>query len=103
MNAGLVVQYAVIALLVAASAAYTVRRLAPALTTRWQAGIAGMLLKPGRAAFAQRIGRALQPRAATGDCSDGCSTCGGCSTAAPPAAGTGEKEEPLTFHPYRRS
>ncbi|HEY1611947.1 MAG TPA: DUF6587 family protein [Paraburkholderia sp.] len=102
MNAGLVVQYAVIVLLVLASIAYMVRKLAPKLTTRWQAGVAGALLKPGRAAFAQRIGRALQPRDATGNCGDGCSTCGSCGTDSPPPAENGD-EQPLTFRPYRRS
>jgi hypothetical protein len=107
MNAALVVQYAVIALLVAASAAYTVRRLAPALTTRCQAALAGTLLRPGRASFLQRVGRALQPRAATGNCGDGCGTCGSCGTASATATATatagGAQEQPLTFHPQRRS
>jgi len=99
MTVGLVAQYAVIALLVAASAAYTLRRLAPALTTRWQAGVARTLQRPGRAALVRRIGRALQPRAATGDCGDGCGTCGSCGTA---SAAPREDEQPLTFHPHRR-
>jgi len=101
MNVGLVVQYAVIVLLVIASAAYMLRRLAPTLTTRWQGGVAGILLKPGRAAFVQRIGRALQPRAAGGNCGDGCSTCGSCGTASS-AAGPDAEEQPLTFRPHRR-
>jgi len=100
MNPGLVAQYVVIALLVAVSAVYMLRRLAPTLTTRWQASAAGALLKPGRAAFARRIGRALQPRAATGNCGDGCGTCGSCGTS---AAAPSRDEQPLTFHPRRPS
>lgn len=94
-------QYAVIALLVVVSAFYMLRRLAPTLTARWQAGIASSLLKPGRAKFAQRIGRALQPRTAAGNCGDGCSTCGSCGSPSAPAEGA--DEQPLTFQPYRRS
>lgn len=100
MNAGLVAQYAVIALLVVGAAVYMLRRLAPKLTTRWQAGIAGALLKSGRPAFAQRVGRALQPAAATGDCGDGCGSCGSCGTS---SSAPSVEEAPLTFHPQRRS
>lgn len=103
MNAGLVVQYAVIVLLVVASAVYMCARLAPTLTTRWRAGVAGSLLKPGRGGFARRIGRFLQPRAASGNCGDGCSTCGSCGTDSPASPATGTEDQPLTFRPYRRS
>ncbi|HTH60006.1 MAG TPA: DUF6587 family protein [Paraburkholderia sp.] len=103
MNVGLVVQYAVIGLLVVASAVYMLRRLAPTLTTRGQAALAGRLLKPGRTRFAQRVGRALQPRAATGNCGDGCGTCGSCGTGSDAGQAAGTDEKPLTFQPYRRS
>jgi hypothetical protein len=103
MSAGLVVQYAVIVLLVTGSAAYMLRKLAPTLTTRWQAGVAGSLQRPGRGGFARRVGRFLQPRAATGNCGDGCGTCGSCGTGSSASAATGAQEQPLTFHPYRRS
>jgi len=102
MNAGLVAQYAVIALLVAASAVYMLRRLAPTRSARWQASVARRLLKPGRGAFAQRIGHALQPRAATGHCGDSCGTCGSCGTDASASASAGPEEQPLTFRPYFR-
>jgi hypothetical protein len=63
MNAGLVAQYAVIALLVAASLVYTLRKLAPKTATRAQAAVAAILLRPQRSAFAQRLGRIVQPKA----------------------------------------
>jgi hypothetical protein len=100
MSAGLVAQYAVIAALVAASALYTLRKLAPKLVARQQAAIAASLLTPGRGAFAQRVGRALQPRGATGNCGDGCGTCGSCGPS--PAAESETSERPLTFHPPRK-
>lgn len=96
MSAGLAAQYALIAALVVASAIYTLRRLAPKLTTRWQAAAAGALLAPHRSALLRRIGRALQPRDATGDCGDGCGSCNSCGTA--PVAARAD-EQPLTFHP----
>jgi len=99
MSTGLLAQYTVIAVLVIASALYTLRKLAPTLAARRQAALAARLLKPGRSAFAQRVGRALQPRGATGNCSDGCGTCGSCG---PKDANANEKrEQPLTFHPPR--
>jgi hypothetical protein len=100
MNAGLLAQYAVIAALVAASALYTVRKLAPKLVVRQQTALAASLLAPGRGAFAQRVGRALQPRGATGNCGDGCGTCGSCGPT--PAADSDQSEHPLTFHPPRK-
>jgi len=100
MSAGLVAQYAVIALLVAASFIYTVRKLAPTTATRAQAALAAALLRPQRGAFAQRLGRFAQPRGATGDCGDGCGTCGTCGPA--PAATDASNLQPVTFHPRRK-
>jgi hypothetical protein len=100
VNAGIVIQYAVIAALVAASAVYTLRKLAPKLAVRQQAALAASLLRPGRGAFVQRLGRALQPRGATGNCSDGCGTCGSCGPTPSDDDETGER--PLTFHPPRK-
>jgi len=109
MNIGLLAQYAVVAVLVAMSTFYTVRKLAPVWVSRRQAAVAALLLKPGRGAFAQRLGRALQPRGATGDCGDGCGTCGSCgptdatdATDAPDTARNAAGEQPLVFHPPRR-
>ena len=96
MNAGLVAQYAVIALLVAASFVYTLHKLAPKTATRVQAAVATTLLRPQRSAFAQRLGRFVQPKGATGDCGDGCGTCGTCGPSDAPA------EQTVTFHPPRK-
>ncbi|MCP3708378.1 hypothetical protein M3I54_15495 [Paraburkholderia sp. CNPSo 3274] len=100
MNAGLVAQYAVIALLVAASFVYTLRKLAPKTATRVQAAVAATLLRPQRSAFAQRLGRFVQPKGATGDCGDGCGTCGTCGPT--PAATNASNAQPVTFHPRRK-
>lgn len=100
MSGGLVLQYAVIALLVLASALYTFRKLAPQLATRWQASASASLNKPWRAAWQQRLGRRLRPKAATGHCGDGCDTCGSCGPKPPAAARV--DAQPLEFRPRRR-
>ncbi|MCP3720009.1 DUF6587 family protein [Paraburkholderia sp. CNPSo 3281] len=99
MSAGLVAQYAVIALLVAASFVYTLRKLAPKTATRLQAAVAAILLRPQRGAFAQRLGRFVQPKGATGDCG----TCGTCGTCGPtPAATDTSSTQPVTLHRRRK-
>ncbi|CAB3798310.1 hypothetical protein LMG28688_04698 [Paraburkholderia caffeinitolerans] len=103
MSTSLVVQYAVIALLVAASLWTALRKLAPKTSTRWQAAAAAVLLRPQRGAFAQRMGRFVQPKGATGNCGDGCDTCGTCGPAdATLSAGAASREQPVTFHPRRK-
>ncbi|MBN3856520.1 hypothetical protein G3N59_24365 [Paraburkholderia sp. Ac-20340] len=96
MSANLLLQYAVIALLVAASLWTALRKVAPKTTLRVQAGVAAPLLRPQRGAMTQRIGRWLQPRGATGDCGDGCGTCGTCGPSDAPV------EQTVTFHPPRK-
>jgi hypothetical protein len=100
MSAGLVAQYVIIALLVVISVLYTARRLAPRIGGRWQAAVAAELLRPGRAAFAQRVGRMLQPRGASGSCGGGCGPCGGCGSSGSEATAA-SGEQPLTFRPPR--
>ncbi|MDR3097383.1 MAG: hypothetical protein LBV73_09940 [Paraburkholderia sp.] len=105
MSTSLVLQYAVIALLVAASLWTALRKLAPQTTARWQAAAAAALLKPQRGAFAQRLGRFMQPKGATGNCGDGCGTCGTCGPAdasANASANSAAREQPVTFHPRRK-
>jgi hypothetical protein len=97
MNGGLLLQYAVIAVLVAISALYTLRKLAPQLTSRWLASGAIALNKPWHARWVQALGRKLQPKTATGHCGDGCDTCGSCGPKPPAAART--EAQPLTFRP----
>ncbi|MBY4868556.1 hypothetical protein DIE14_34095 [Burkholderia sp. Bp9017] len=96
MSTGLLLQYAVIALLVAASVWTALRKLAPVTTARLQASAAASLLRPQRGALVQRVGRWLQPKGATGDCGDGCGTCGTCGPSDP------NVEQTITFHPPRK-
>ncbi|QBR00521.1 DUF6587 family protein [Paraburkholderia pallida] len=105
MSTSLILQYALIALLVAASLWTALRKLAPTMTARWQAAAAAALLRPQRGAFAQRLGRFVQPKGATGHCGDGCGTCGTCGPADAPAdarADASSREQPVTFHPRRK-
>ncbi|MHA6204143.1 DUF6587 family protein [Dyella soli] len=99
MSTGLLVQYAVIGLVVLASALLTFRKLAPQLTNRWLAAVALQLDRPTHTAWQRALGRRLQPRQATGNCSDGCSTCGACGPRPPAAA---HDVQPLEFRPRAR-
>ena len=95
MSTGLVMQYVVIAVIVLISALVTFRKLAPQLTNRWLAAVALRFDQPGRAGWQRSLARQLQPKQATGNCSDGCSTCGACGPK-PPA---GAQVQPLEFRP----
>ena len=97
MSAGLLVQYMVIGLIVLVSVLAVVRKLAPQLTNRWMAAASIRFSRPGHAAWLRTIGQRLQPKQATGDCSDGCSTCGACGSKPPAAART--QTMPLEFRP----
>ncbi|KRE87550.1 hypothetical protein ASG75_05375 [Rhodanobacter sp. Soil772] len=96
MSAGLLVQYVVVGLIVLASVLIVFRKLAPKLTNRWLAAASIRFNQPGRNSLARALGRRLQPKEATGDCSDGCSTCGACGPK-PPAAARTSKPMPLEF------
>ena len=100
MSTGLLAQYVVIGLAVLASALYAFRKLAPQLTNRWMAAASMRFARPGHAAWVRAVGRRLQPKQATGNCSDGCSTCGACGPK-PPARAQGEAV-PLEFRPRQR-
>jgi hypothetical protein len=95
MSTSLLVQYVVIGLIVLASALIVFRKLAPKLTNRWLAAASIHFSRHGRAAWVRAMGRHLQPKQATGNCSDGCSTCGACGPK-PPAAARSEAM-PLEF------
>ena len=88
MSTSLLVQYVVIGLVVLASALIVLRKLAPTLTNRWLAAASIRYSRPGRAAWMRAFGQRLQPKQATGNCSDGCSTCGACGSKPPAAART---------------
>ena len=96
MSTGLLVQYVAVGLIVLASVLIVFRKLAPKLTNRWLAAASIRYSRPGRAAWVRALGRRLQPKQATGDCSDGCSTCGACGPKPPAAARQGEPM-PLEF------
>ena len=98
MSTSLLVQYVVIGLVVLASVLIVFRKLAPKLTNRWMAAASIRFSRPGRAAWVRAFGRRLQPKEATGDCSDGCSTCGACGPKRPAVARPGEPM-PLEFRP----
>ena len=97
MTAGLLLQYAVIGLLVLASVLVVLRKLAPQLSNRWLAAASIRLGRHGRTAWLRALGRRLQPQQATGDCSDGCSTCGACGSKPPTSVRT--EAVPLEFRP----
>ena len=71
MSAGLWWQYIVIAVLVAISLAYTLRKIMPRLGVRARNG---------------------------GDCDSGCGSCGGCGTSSGPSP---SDAQPLEFRPRR--
>ncbi|RAN81051.1 hypothetical protein B5P43_04380 [Bacillus sp. SRB_336] len=99
MSSGLLVQYVVIGVVVVASALIVLRKLAPKLTNRWLAAASIHFSRPGQAGWVRAFGRRLQPKHATGNCSDGCSTCNACGPKPPAAART--EAMPLEFRPRR--
>lgn len=86
MTTGLVVQYVIIGLILVACVAAVFRKFAPQLCNRWLASASIRLARPGNARLLRAFGRFLQPKQATGDCSDGCSTCGACGSKPPSSA-----------------
>jgi hypothetical protein len=98
MSAGLLAQYVAVGLIVLASMAVVVRKLAPQLTNRWFAAVSIRLARPGRSRLAHALARRLQPKQATGNCADGCSTCGACGPKKPAGAVPGRGNAvPLRF------
>lgn len=75
MDAGLALQYAVVALAVTASAAYVLVTRLPATTRRLRGWIALRLVDRGTPWLA-RMGRRIAPAARPGG---GCGSCDGCS------------------------
>ncbi|WP_430388736.1 DUF6587 family protein [Dyella sp. 20L07] len=96
MSTGLLVQYLIIAVVVLISALITFRKLAPQLTNRWLAAVALRFDQPRHADWLRALVRRLQPKQATGNCSDGCSTCGACGPKPPAGA---HDVQPLEFRP----
>ena len=100
MSTNLLIQDIVTGLVVLASALYAFRKLAPQLTSRWLAAASIHYSQPSQAGWVRALGRRLQPKQATGNCSDGCSTCGACGTK--PPAGAQSDVVPLEFRPRQR-
>ena len=74
--AGLLLQYLVIALAVLASVAFVARRQFPAGVRRLRIACALPLVRAGRAAWMQRLGRRMAPVSVPGGKS--CGSCNGC-------------------------
>ncbi|MFC5568687.1 DUF6587 family protein [Lysobacter yangpyeongensis] len=78
MHAGLLAQYVVIALAVAASAAFVAQKQFPAGVRRLRIALAVPLVRSGRATWLQRLGRWIAPASRVGEGS--CGGCHGCDT-----------------------
>lgn len=77
MDAGLLLQYAVIALAVLVSAWVVMKKQFPGVVRRIRGAIALMLVKPQRAAWQQALGRRIAPPASgNGGACGGCDSCG---------------------------
>jgi len=100
MTTNLLLQYIVIGLVVVVSALYALRKLAPQLTSRWLAAASILLSRPEHSAWLRSLGRRMQPKQATGSCSDGCDTCGSCGPKPPATARPGAV--PLEFRSRQR-
>jgi len=100
MSTGLLVQYLIVALILAASVLVVLRKLAPKITARWLAAAALRLDRPDASAWKRALAHRLQPKQTTGNCSDGCDTCGACGPKPPAAAHPSPDEAvPLHFRP----
>ncbi|MFC4764775.1 DUF6587 family protein [Dyella koreensis] len=97
MSAFALVQAVIIGVLVATSTVVAFRKLLPGVSTRWMAAASASLNKPWRKPWLRAMGRWLQPAQATGNCGDGCGTCGSCGPK-PPAAAKHDVQ-PLEFRP----
>lgn len=81
METGLLWQYAIIAAAALISLAVVVRKRAPGLERRLRGALALWLVRDGRSAVLQRLGRAIAPPAAgQGGACGGCDSCGPAKT-----------------------
>lgn len=78
MQAGMLVQYVVIALAVLLSAGFVLHKQFPAGVRRMRIACAVPLVREGRAAWLRRFGRWLAPEPRAGE-----GKCGGCNSCAP--------------------
>ena len=76
MDAGLLAQYLVVALVVLVSVAMVMRSQLPGTTRKLRIALALPLLREGRAAWMKSLGRWIAPAPKSGG--NGCDGCGGC-------------------------
>ena len=76
MEAGLLAQYAAIAVLVLASLAVVMRKQFPQATRRLRVALAVWLLREGRPSWMRALGRRIAPPPSQGE--GGCGGCNGC-------------------------
>jgi hypothetical protein len=97
MSGGLLAQYVMVGLVLLASVLVLARKLAPQRTNRWLAAASIHLAGTGRSRLAHALARRLQPKDATGNCADGCATCGACGPKKP-AGAKPDTAEPVPLH-----
>lgn len=78
MDASLLLQYLLIALAALVSAWVVLKKQFPGTARRLRVAVALPLLRAGRPAWLQSLGRRIAPPAAAGD-----GSCGGCSSCGP--------------------
>ena len=78
MDAGLLAQYATITVAVIVSAWFVAKRQFPNAVRRLRVGLAIPLVREGRAAWMQKLGRRIAPPSTLNDAS-----CGGCNSCGP--------------------
>ncbi len=81
MEIGLLLQYAVVALIVLLSAWVVLKKQFPGTVRRLRGALAMWLLQPRRPGWAQALGRKIAPPAGSGGGS--CGGCDGCGPAPP--------------------
>jgi hypothetical protein len=96
-----IAQALIIALIVAWSTWFALRRFAPTATRRVQARVATWLEGSAGSPLLRRWAHAMQPiQTQSGGCgSSGCSTCGACA----PGPVAQADAQPLVFHPRSKS
>lgn len=103
MSTGLLAQYVVIGVVLLVSVLVVLRKLAPKPTARWLAAAALHMDQPGAPGWKRALAHRLQPKQTSGNCSDGCDTCGACGPKPPAAAHPSSNETmPLHFRPRNK-
>jgi hypothetical protein len=77
MDAGLLAQYAIIAVAVIVSAWFVARKQFPNAVRRLRVAMAVPLVREGRASWMRKVGRRIAPPSGSnGDSCGGCNSCG---------------------------